>query len=230
MDKYIELDSTSLDSTKQHCVFASIYCKDGKPYYKKVTNKNDSNISIVFMQMRWDGSIGFPGGKVSKEEVMESNGQVTIELLKNTLIRELQEEIDIKDNYIKKNKLKHLSSFIDDLYIIHNFSYEITYNEMIELYEQACKCSAIGKENLGNILVHIYEYSKYKGLNNFLQNKFCGCTKYELLDLIKNENLLFLQETNYELKERVYLYKNKSKPSCYKPDNSIQKMTYEFVD
>ena len=229
MDKYIELDSTSLDASKQHCVFASIFCKNGTPYYKKV-DKKDIRMSIAFMQMRWDGSIGFPGGKVSKEEIIENNGIVDVNLLKNTLIRELKEEINIEDNFIKKNYLKHLTTFIDGNYVIHNFSYEITYEEMIKLYQRASLCTAIGGENSGNILVHIYEYNKYKGLKNFFKNKFCASTKFELLELINNENLLFIQNTDYHIEENIRFIKKKVNIKEPVIIDSIQKMQYEFTD
>lgn len=185
MRKYILREKLVLDLNKPHCIFASIYCNDFKPYKYYDIKYKDKKIPSILMQMRWDGSIGFPGGKV---EVSDYGYKLTEDDLKNALCRELKEEINLLN--IDTSKLKHSSTFESDIQYIHNFKYEVNAEELINIYNNSSKAKHFFSENCGCILFQCAKYTEEKGYNNFVSNKFCASSLLELNHLIENEGLL----------------------------------------
>lgn len=175
-----------------NCVFVSILAKNVQPYinYREPKNlrRKDLKVPIVLAQMRWDGSIGFPGGKV--DDTDKINGVVTRDSLINALCREINEEINIPLDKIDKNNFQELCTFKDtkedtgESIYIHNFIYKVEEKDLIPILKNALNSPNIISENCGNILLHLVDYSDSKGLNNLLSHRYSGSAKEELLELI----------------------------------------------
>lgn len=188
MFEKVELGCTG-NGTELNCVFVSILAKNVQPYanYKEVKKLRDRELVVpmVLAQMRWDGSIGFPGGKVDEEDKI--NGCLTRESLINALCREMNEEINMSLDKINKDNFKELCTFRDteeDVYI-HNFIYEVTADDLIPITQNALKSPHIISENCGNVFLHLVNYSDTKGINNLLNHRYSGSGKEELIELIE---------------------------------------------
>lgn len=182
--KILEQDYIKQD--KPHCVFVSIVAKDTKPFkdYQpaKKLRANNLVVPMTLMQMRWDNLIGFPGGKVDLEDYI--NGQVSEEVLKNALIREMVEEINIEENTIDKSRLEHLCTYTDGDNYIHNFSYYVDFEELKKIIKRSIEAEHYLAENGGSFVFHLYPYSEDKGLVNVDKHKFCATALIELKELI----------------------------------------------
>lgn len=90
-------------------------------------------IPIFLFIWRSDGRLGFPGGKLDMKKDNPNNKDIDIEILKNTAIREIKEEIayDIKN----REHLKLSSSMLYRNNQINNFIYFVSKNEMLNIYK-----------------------------------------------------------------------------------------------
>lgn len=191
MTEKVELGLTG-NGEELNCVFVSILAKNVQPYASYSEPKNlrakELTVPMVLAQMRWDGSIGFPGGKVDESDKI--NGCLTRESLINALCREMNEEINIPLDSIDKNNFKELCTFKDtkedtgEAIYIHNFIYEVEKENLIPIIKNALNSPHIISENCGNILLHLINYSETKGINNLLNHKYSGSAKEELIELI----------------------------------------------
>lgn len=176
------LKDNLIDENRLQCAFVSIISR-GKPYSKKLKETDaTTEIPLVLMQHRWDQLIGFPGGKVDREDYI--NGELSIETLKNGLVRELKEEINL-DN-IDRNKLKLLCTHHDtfDNIYIHNFIYEVDLEEFYAIFKNTITSDGIGIENCGAIIGHLHHYKGDNGICNLLEQKFAATGKLELIRLL----------------------------------------------
>ena len=142
--------------------------------YTKGIYINGEKCSLVLAQMRHDGMLGFPGGKV------EEHHETLIEALKD----ELSQEINLKD--IKENKLKTMATFSDDKRHITVYKYEVNFRTFKEIQRNVNNAEHFYIENMGSIALKITENS----LKNIKKQRFRGTGKLELDILIDEERLL----------------------------------------
>ncbi|MEG0072885.1 MAG: NUDIX hydrolase [Clostridia bacterium] len=187
MDKIIKIKTGEIHKDKQNCVFVSVLCKDAMPFInlKEQKKNRDKNMKIpmVLMQFRWDGKIGFPGGKV--DDLDKENGIVTKETLIKSLVREMEEELNLDTSTVDISKFKPLCTFLMKNNCIHNFIYEVSFDELKKIYRDTVDVDNILSENCGSIVLHLKEYSTDKGLAAIRSHKYCATALLELEEVLK---------------------------------------------
>jgi U8 snoRNA-decapping enzyme len=168
---------------KIQAVFAAIYCPNAKPWeaYADKVYASKENVPLVLMQLRWDGKIGFPGGKVDE-------GETKIQ----ALVRELEEEIDLDISYFAGTRLEHLVSYYnaDEDIDIHCYSFEVTEKEMSRILLCAQQTTSHKAEVGGVFAIQIADYGDKGGFKEFRKNNFKASAGLELDMLIKREGWL----------------------------------------
>lgn len=167
-DKFRQESKLVINPKKLNCVFMSFYS------YISVDSKKNK-IPAVLLQMRREGVIGFPGGKV---EIEDHQGNLNEYTLKKALIRELKEEINLQME-LDFDKFQHLSTFSSKDLFIHNFSYRLTEDEFLELFSNSNKPLNIA-ENAGCIICYLHNFGGGRGLRNFMGNSFKATSLAEL--------------------------------------------------
>lgn len=130
--------------------------------------------SLVLAQMRHDGMLGFPGGKV--EEFHKT--------LNMALRDELRQEINLVN--IDRDKLEMMATFADKNRHVTTYKYEVDYKTFKEIQRNASKAEHFYIENMGSVALKITEDS----LRNIKKQKFRGTGKLELEILIAQERLM----------------------------------------
>lgn len=178
---YTELPHGELSKNKKDCVFLWIYAKNCTPY--KGYELNDiPNVTLVLAEMRFDGLMGAVGGAVENGEDLYTAVQ-----------RECREEI----NYTPVlERIEPLATFTNEKsgLCIHSFSYECTYEELLDIRKNAIYAEHFNAENAGINLMHICKYKKINGTEagycNILTQNFTSTSKLELQKLVSTKNLL----------------------------------------
>ncbi|XP_045125620.1 U8 snoRNA-decapping enzyme-like [Portunus trituberculatus] len=140
----------------------------------------------VMMQLRFDGTFGFPGGLISEgEDVVEG------------LNRELMEEIAWNPTVAPVTWNDYYNTQVDSPHnlVLHFFIKQLTLGQFCDL-EKACpQCSEYGKEVMGSVRVPLYTmHNMYSGLPAFLNNKFTSIAKEQLLLSLYHVKLLSEEE------------------------------------
>lgn len=136
-------------------------------------NKRLACTPRVFMQMRFDGKLGFPGGFVD----------LTDETLEEAIKRELKEEIAFN---VDENRLELLSTYADNKSHITTFCYKVSQEEMNIIAANSYKGEHFGVEVDGVITKQIIDGY----LDNLYSQIFSGTGKLELETLINEKHLL----------------------------------------
>lgn len=152
--------------------------------------------AAVMMHLRFDGTFGFPGGLVkSGEDIVDG------------LNREMNEEIgwslsehpvtwaDYHSTQVEHSK--HL--------ILHFFIKEITLNQFITLEKKCPTVPEYGNEVFGTVRVPLYTMQNmYSGLPAFLNNRFVGTAKQQLLLAMYHVKIM----TEAEINDVIYRSNN----------------------
>lgn len=160
------------------CVFCIIFADNIEPYkhYKEVSKEvQDSVLPFALMQMRWDGKIGFPGGKVDEGESLIVAVQ-----------RELKEELGLN---LPRLLFQPVSTFYNHEIATHLFEVHLEAHELLHTVSCVGPDAQIGSEVLGVILAPLYN-STHNEFTNFLQNNFSASAKLELQNFVKIKGYL----------------------------------------
>lgn len=167
-------------SSRFDCVFVWIFARNCTPYRNYPYN-DIPNVSLVLAELRYDGLFGGVGGGVEEEDTS----------LEMAVLREAQEEINYS---LDVNKLKPLMTIRSPNGTHnHSFTYEVSYDELQEIRNNAYTGAHFSAENAGVNLLHICRYAKGHvecGYNLLMKQQFVGTSKIELQKLVRDENLL----------------------------------------
>lgn len=163
------------------CVFVWIYAKNCTPY-KNYPYNDIPNVSLVLAEMRFDGLLGAVGGAVESDDIS----------LENAIYRESLEEIGYD---LPVDRLEPLLTIMSPNGTYnHSFSLEVSYDELLDIRNNAHNGIHFSAENAGVNLLHTCRYTKGKGnecgYNNIIQQKFIGTSLLEYEELVKTKNLL----------------------------------------
>lgn len=140
---------------------------------------NISQNASIMMQMRFDGSIGFPGGLIDPDDSNIVHG----------LNRELEEELNLaREFYCTEQDYFFTSVSKSRKLILHFYTKEVSYDQFKEIEMQSLSAEEYGKEVLGIIRPPLYKLDSNKGFGVFILNNFIGNALIQLL-----KSLLYLK-------------------------------------
>ena len=142
--------------------------------YVKNVYLDGEKCSLVLAQMRHDGTIGFPGGKVENYH----------KTLKSALKDELRQEINLFN--VDDKKLKPMVTFADSKRHITTYKYEVDLDTFKKIHKNSYNAECFYSENMGSIAFKLTK----KSIANIKKQKFRGMGKLELDMLIKEEKLI----------------------------------------
>lgn len=177
----IPLENSLTKTDYRHAAHCMIYAS----WSRRIFDVYHPRASIL-MQIRFDGYLGFPGGKVDEHEDIVS-----------ALNRELKEEIDLD---LEKHKVKledHVVTHVNDKLnlVTHFFFLHVTYQEFKEIERCALEAEHFGEEVLGITRVPLYTMADdYHGLPVFLTHRFIGNCREQLLKALEFRNILNEEE------------------------------------
>lgn len=177
-------------SNSFEAVFLWIYAKNCTPYAGYELNKIPK-VTLVLSQLRWDGMFGGIGGAVEKTDAD----------LETAVIREAFEEVGY---VVDRSRLKPLTTFQNtkNNNHIHSFSLEVTYEELLEIRNNAHKAEHFSAECAGVNLMHFARYLKggrtEAGFCNLMDQNFI-CTSQRELEILADKEDLIVDYTKYTL-------------------------------
>ena len=127
---------------------------------------------MLLAQMRHDGKIGFPGGKVESDSLVDG------------LLRELKEEINLHE--IDLSRLEILSTYSSDKSHTTTFIYEVSFNDIISIVNSSKNSKHSFVENMGSFLLKLDNDT----LKNITKHKFSGTGVKDINLLIKSKKLI----------------------------------------
>ncbi|CAL4171250.1 unnamed protein product, partial [Meganyctiphanes norvegica] len=152
--------------------------------------------AAILMHLRFDGTIGFPGGLIDKGENLIDG-----------LAREMSEEINWKPEYHTITWDDYYSTHVDkrSKLILNFFVIKISMENFKKMEIDSLLAQEYGKEVFGNLRVPLYTMdNQYNGFPAFLNNKFVGNAKQQLLLGIIHKNIL----TEEEVEEAIFKSQN----------------------
>ncbi|RXG53712.1 U8 snoRNA-decapping enzyme [Armadillidium vulgare] len=152
--------------------------------------------AAVLMHVRFDGTFGFAGGIIDEGE----------DLL-DGLHRELEEEIAWDSEKHRITMSDYFNTQINDgkNLVLHFFTKQIPYEDLVELEKRCLTSKEFGIEVLGTVRVPLYTMNnEYGGLPAFLNNKFIGTAKQQLLLSLHHTRIL----NESEIEETMYKSQN----------------------
>ena len=203
------------------CAFVWIYAKDCTPYSNYPYN-DIPNVSLVFTELRFDGMLGAVGGKV---EYDDPNLEIAI-------LREAEEEIAYN---LPVERLEPLVSYKNTVVGSHNHAYslEVSYEELLEIRNNAHNGIHFSAENAGVNLLHICRYLKGNkvecGWNTLIEQRFIGTAKMELMKLVRTKNLLidYVDDGNTETSYKMFLDDLRDVEKYYPNEEFVVCRTYQ---
>lgn len=157
---------------------------------------NFDGVYYGIIQLRFDGSLGFPGGEVDEEitekGILEATG------------RELKEEINFSGDEFQIEDWV-CSHKAEERIVLHFFAKQITNEQFQTIEKYHAEACHFPQESLGLFRMPLGEKGKVTSslarnfLKNFLRQKFAGNAKMQLmeaatqLELIGFEDILFIR-------------------------------------
>jgi len=181
-DNLIVIDIESAISLKgyRHAVHCMFWAK----WKGRVLKSYDTRAAIM-MQMRFDGTFGFPGGMVDTS-MDDLNSNEGIEQVVAALNRELQEEmnLDLAAHKISQSNYMFSDKSDKNKIVLHFYQYEMTIEDFVQVEKNASTSEEFGDEVFGVCRVPLYTMigkGNYFGFPAFLDNVFAGNASDQLV-------------------------------------------------
>jgi U8 snoRNA-decapping enzyme len=173
-------EALALDSTYRHAAHALIWSEnDGLLWEYKLR-------ASIFMQLRFDGFLGFPGGFIDSTDDSWEDG----------LNRELNEELGVEKSDLEINKDDHFFSSKSEKQklVLHFYIKKLTPEEYERIERKSIESRDYRGEVMGIVRVPLFETNKKRGFNVFIRNKFIGNALIQLLKSISHLEILSKDE------------------------------------
>jgi len=181
-DNLVLMDMESAVSVKgyRHAVHCMFWAK-----WKGQVLKRYDTRAAVMMQMRFDGTFGFPGGMVDNS-MDNMNSNEGIEEVVAALNRELKEEMNMDLDAHKITQSNYMFSHKSDKnkIVLHFYQYEMTIEDYVRAEKNASTSEEFGDEVFGVCRVPLYTMKgkgDYFGFPAFLDNVFAGNASDQLV-------------------------------------------------
>lgn len=165
------------DNVKAQGAFIIFLCHEcvWSGYPKESDKQTDQSIPLVFMLNRWDGQVGFPGGKLEEGETLQQ-----------CAVRELKEETGI---VIGTSELQPFVSLQFGTYIpfiSHAFIAHRSFEEMRKMCMEVTLSENFGSEITGAFLapLHTYQNRGNAGLPVLLRSSLADSVREEIEKLV----------------------------------------------
>lgn len=178
LDNHISIDFLEAKKLKDYTVAAHAFfwAKNDQKLWNMF-----SQLASIMMQMRFDGSIGFPGGLIDPDDKNIVDG----------LNRELQEELNLDKAYYCSDQDYFFSSVCHSRkLVLHFYIKEVSFEQFKTIELNSLSAKEYDKEVLGIIRPPLYNYDKCRGFSSFIQNNFIGNALVQLLKSIYHLNIL----------------------------------------
>ena len=143
------------------------------------------------MQIRFDGTLGFPGGVVDKGETSEE-----------ACTRECTEELGVTTSEITITKSDYIVTHYSDHthFCLHLYAKEVSLDLLVEIEKKTLLSKDWGNEVQGFVRCPLYTFPNGLGFPAFLQHQFIGNARDQLLFGIRHCGLLPEDEIQAALK------------------------------
>ncbi|KAL6081566.1 hypothetical protein STEG23_000587 [Scotinomys teguina] len=178
-DRKVELsEALALGPGWRHACHALLYAPDPRKLFGRIPIR-----FAVLMQMRFDGRLGFPGGFVDAQDSSLEDG----------LNRELREELGDAVSAFRVERSDYRSSHLaaSQRVVAHFYAKRLTAKQLQAVEARASQAKDHGLEVLGMVRVPLYILRDgVGGLPAFLENTFIGDAREQLLDALRDLELL----------------------------------------
>ncbi|XP_008823319.1 U8 snoRNA-decapping enzyme [Nannospalax galili] len=162
----------------RHACHALLYAPDPGMLFGRIPLRY-----AVLMQMRFDGRLGFPGGFVDAQDSSLEDG----------LNRELWEELGDTASAFRVERTDYRSSHAGTRprVVAHFYAKRLTLEQLQAVEARAPQAKDHGLEVLGLVRVPLYTLRDgVGGLPAFLENSFIGAAREQLLEALRDLELL----------------------------------------
>ena len=188
-DKAGDYEEMQLEETLQqfskykHAAHAMIYTVCLPHEVEKLRKSHTvSSQQRVLMVLRFDGSLGFPGGLLDGNETPEDG-----------LNREMLEEIALDMNSFRFVRKDHVMSHVNRRkeFVTHFYAKCVEPKDYAAIELDVLKCPEWGVETYGIVRVPMYIMSDgYRGLPQFLANRFAGNARQQFTETVKRRGII----------------------------------------
>merc|ERR550525_2190182 len=147
--------------------------------------------AFINMHLRFDGTLGFPGGLIDKGENIEE-----------ALNREVMEEMGEGNPPLVASDWMNSYYSVKDKILLHFYSKEVDEEEFFNIEKRGLSAKEYGAEILGLIRVPLYTRERNNGgLPQFLKNNFVGNARMNLTKTLVRFDVLSADEVKTALEK-----------------------------